>query len=77
MARLPRLSKRQAAMLRAYLRELRCVDEYIKQVHGILRRSTLTLTLTLTLALTLALALTLTLTLTPGARHPAARGAAA
>ena len=38
MARLPRHSKRQAAMLRAYLRELRCVDEYIKQVHGILRR---------------------------------------
>ena len=39
MARLPRHSKRQAAMLRAYLRELRCVDEYIKQVHGILRRA--------------------------------------
>ena len=39
MARLPRHSKRQAAMLRAYLRELRCVDDYIKQVHGILRRA--------------------------------------
>ena len=39
MARLPRHSKRQAAMLRAYLRELRCVDEYIKQVYGILRRA--------------------------------------
>ena len=39
MARLPRHSTRQAALLRRYLREVRCVDEYIKQVHGILRRA--------------------------------------
>ena len=39
MARKPYNSTRQATMLRAYLRELRCVDEYIKQVHGILERA--------------------------------------
>jgi len=41
MARKPvkKSSMHQAAMLRAYSREVRCVDEYIKQVHGILRRA--------------------------------------
>ena len=39
MARKPYNSTRQAAMLRAYRREIRCADEYIKQVHGILQRA--------------------------------------
>ena len=39
MARKPVGTDGQALMLASYLRELRCVDEYIKQVHGILRRA--------------------------------------
>ena len=39
LARKPYNSTRQRGMLRAYLRELRCVDEYIRQVHGILKRA--------------------------------------
>ena len=38
LARAPR-SNRTAAMLRAYLREVRCVDEFVRQVHAILRRA--------------------------------------